>query len=61
MRMKNMVSIIIEKGENNWMAYTKNNDEKIDNLGIGKTCKEAVGDLILKNLTIFDVQINAIT
>lgn len=56
-----MVSITIEKGENNWMAHTKSSDENIDNIGIGKTCNEAVGDLILKNLTIFDVQINAIT
>ena len=56
-----MVSITIEKGESNWMAYTKDGGEKIDNLGMGKTCREAVGDLILKNLTIFDVQINAIT
>lgn len=30
-----LVSIIIEKRENNWMAYTKNNDEKIDNLHFG--------------------------
>lgn len=51
--------IIIEKKEKNWTAYIRENAKDYE-VGIGKTYEEAVGDLILKNLIVFSINIVAI-
>jgi len=56
-----MVPIIIEKKDENWVAYIVTTEkEGTYEIGVGKTYKEAVGDLVLKNLVSFNISIGAI-
>lgn len=55
-----MVPIIIEKTPDNWTVYIVTSEDKAYEVGVGKTCAEAVGDLVLKNLITFNISINAI-